>query len=89
MFADPHRADRERFGLWIAQPPWRLAISPAEYRRIEDGAAWPEWETLHRICGLFGWPQTFRQSLGGQQEWQQEPFAASPSVHNRRSSGGR
>jgi hypothetical protein len=30
-----------------------------EYRELEAGERWPNWETFHRICKLYGWPQTF------------------------------
>lgn len=53
------RRDRERSGLSISQAAWRLGIKPAEYRRIEEESAWPDWEAYDRICKLFGWPQTF------------------------------
>jgi DNA-binding XRE family transcriptional regulator len=43
---------------------WLLGITPAEYRRLEQGEAWPSWETFDRICKLFGWPQTFATGPG-------------------------
>jgi transcriptional regulator with XRE-family HTH domain len=46
-------------GLRIAQVAWRLGITPAEYRRLEEEEAWPSFDTYDRICKLFGWPQTF------------------------------
>jgi len=27
--------------------------------RDENGQRWPTFETWHRICKLYGWPQTF------------------------------
>jgi hypothetical protein len=27
--------------------------------RLEDLAAWPDFETWQRICKLYGWPRTF------------------------------
>ncbi len=30
-----------------------------EYRELEAGARYPNWETFDRICKLHGWPQTF------------------------------
>jgi DNA-binding XRE family transcriptional regulator len=62
MFSDLLRRDRERFGLSIGQAAWRVGVKPAEYRRLEEGKAWPDWETYDRICDLFGWPQTFAGS---------------------------
>jgi len=59
MFSDMLRRDRERSGLRIARVAWRLGITPAEYRRLEEEEAWPRFETYDRICKLFGWPQTF------------------------------
>jgi hypothetical protein len=36
-----------------------LGVSIREYRELEAGTAWPTSEVWHRICDLFGWPQTF------------------------------
>jgi transcriptional regulator with XRE-family HTH domain len=64
MFSEMLRRDRERSGLRVAQMAWRLGINPAAYRRLEEEAAWPSFETYDRICKLFGWPQTFsRQTM--------------------------
>jgi hypothetical protein len=30
----------------------------------EAGERWPNWETFHRICEVYGWPQTFAGSVG-------------------------
>jgi hypothetical protein len=34
-------------------------LSIWEYRELEAAERWPNWETFHRICELYGWPQTF------------------------------
>jgi transcriptional regulator with XRE-family HTH domain len=59
MFGDLLRRDRERSGLRIAQAAWRLGITPAAYRRLEEEKARPSFDTYDRIAKLFGWPQTF------------------------------
>jgi hypothetical protein len=50
-------------GCWmvVGQAAWtmRLDISVREYRELEAGTSFPNWETFDRICKLFGWPQTF------------------------------
>jgi hypothetical protein len=51
-------------GWSVGQATWRLGVSPAEYRRLEDGATWPNWKTFERICKLYGWPQTFVGATG-------------------------
>ena len=43
----------------MGQAAWRLGVSVREYRELEAGERWPNWETFHRICELYGWPQTF------------------------------
>jgi DNA-binding XRE family transcriptional regulator len=45
----------------VGQAAWtmRLGISVREYRELEAGTSFPNWETFDRICKLFGWPQTF------------------------------
>jgi hypothetical protein len=50
--------------LPLTRQSWLLVsvrglIEPAEYRRIEEETARPNWETYDRICDLFGWPQSF------------------------------
>jgi hypothetical protein len=54
-----------RWGLSISQAAWRLGLKPAEYRRIEEEAAYSSFETYDRICNLFGWPQTFVTQRSG------------------------
>jgi len=51
--------DRKRVGWSVGQAAWRLGVSMREYRALEAGARWPNWETFDRICKLYGWPQTF------------------------------
>jgi hypothetical protein len=34
-------------------------VTVPEYRELEAGERWPNGETFHRICELYGWPQTF------------------------------
>jgi predicted transcriptional regulator len=51
--------DRMRSGWSVGQVAWRLGITVREYRELEAGERWPNWETFHRILDLFGWPQTF------------------------------
>jgi hypothetical protein len=36
-----------------------LGVGIREYRELEAGERWPNWETFDRICKVFGWPQTF------------------------------
>ena len=55
MLAD----DRRRAGWSIERTAWRLGVSAAIYREIEEGARSPAWETWDRICKAFGWQQTF------------------------------
>jgi DNA-binding XRE family transcriptional regulator len=51
--------DRTRAGWSVGQAAWRLGASLREYREIESGERWPNLETFHRICKLYGWLQTF------------------------------
>jgi transcriptional regulator with XRE-family HTH domain len=58
-FPDLLRKDRERRGFTVGQVAYRLGITPDEYRALEAGDAFPDFETWDRICKLYGWPQTF------------------------------
>lgn len=51
--------DRRRAGWSIGQAAWELGVSIREYRELEAGTSYPSSETWHRICDLYGWPQTF------------------------------
>jgi predicted transcriptional regulator len=51
--------DRKEAGWSVGQAAWRLGVSIREYRELEAGTRWPSSETWHRICDVFGWPQTF------------------------------
>jgi transcriptional regulator with XRE-family HTH domain len=41
--------DRKREGWSMGQVAWRLGVSVREYRELETGAHWPNWETWDRI----------------------------------------
>jgi hypothetical protein len=51
--------DRGRLGLSLARASWLVGASAREYRALEDGESYPDFETWDRICKLYGWPQTF------------------------------
>jgi transcriptional regulator with XRE-family HTH domain len=51
--------DRRRRGFTVGQVAWRLGVKPQEYRQLEAGSRYPDFETWDRICKLYGWPQTF------------------------------
>jgi hypothetical protein len=53
------RAGSESGGLAGRSGGVELGVSIREYRELEAGTAWPTSEVWHRICDLFGWPQTF------------------------------
>ena len=59
MFRRMLEEDRRRAGWSVGQAAWRLGITVREYREIEPGERWPNWETFHRISELYGCPQTF------------------------------
>jgi predicted transcriptional regulator len=51
--------DRKRAGWSVGRVAWELGVSIREYRELEAGTGWPTSEVWHRICELYGWPQTF------------------------------
>jgi transcriptional regulator with XRE-family HTH domain len=61
MLGELLRRDRERHGLRVAQAAWLLGLTPAEYRRLEQGERWPSWETYDRIAAAAQWPRDGRQ----------------------------
>jgi Helix-turn-helix domain len=52
--------DRRRHGFTVGQVAWRLGVKPHEYRELEAGTRFPDFETWDRICKLYGWPQAWR-----------------------------
>jgi len=58
-FPDLLKKDRQRHGFTVGQVAWGLGITSAEYRALEAGESFPDFETWDRICELYGWPQTF------------------------------
>jgi transcriptional regulator with XRE-family HTH domain len=54
--------DRKQAGLSVEQAARRLRVSVREYRELEAGERWSDWETFDRICKLYCWPQTFAGS---------------------------
>jgi DNA-binding XRE family transcriptional regulator len=57
--SDLIRRDRKRWRLSVEEAARWFHVTPRHYRDIEDGSAWPDWDTYDRICKVFGWPQTF------------------------------
>jgi hypothetical protein len=53
------RDDCGRLGLSVARAAWRLGVKSQEYRELEAGEGFLDFETWDRICKLYGWPQTF------------------------------
>jgi DNA-binding XRE family transcriptional regulator len=54
---------RIRAGWSVGQAAWRLGVSVREYRGLDAGERWPNWETFHRVCELYGWTQSFVSSI--------------------------
>jgi hypothetical protein len=54
--------DRKQAGWSVGRSAWELGVGIREYRELEAGTRFPDWETFERICKLFGWPQTFTTS---------------------------
>jgi hypothetical protein len=59
VFRQLMREDRERLGLSVARASWLLGSSVRQFRELEDGEVYPDFETWDRICKLYAWPQTF------------------------------
>lgn len=53
--------ERRRAGWRVGRAAWELRVSIGEYRELEAGTRFPSSETFHRICTLYGWPQTFSE----------------------------
>ena len=58
-FPDMLAEDRQQAGFTVGQVAWRIGVSPAVYRELEAGTAWPSSDAYHAISALFGWPETF------------------------------
>jgi hypothetical protein len=54
------REDGERLGLSIGRASGLIGVWVREYRALEDGESYPDFETWDRICKLYGWPQAWR-----------------------------
>jgi Helix-turn-helix domain len=53
-FREMLRKDRIRNGFTYGQVAWRLGISVAEYRELEDGEGYPHFDTWQRMCDQSG-----------------------------------
>ncbi len=42
----------------VARAAWRLGVSVREYREIQAGERWPDWEAYDRNAETFGWPRS-------------------------------
>jgi ribosome-binding protein aMBF1 (putative translation factor) len=56
------KADRERAGLSVPRAAWLLGAKVLEYRRIESGESYPDFDAWDAICKTLGWGQTFVRS---------------------------
>jgi Helix-turn-helix domain len=54
------RDDRERLGLSVARASWLVGASVPDYRELETGERYPDFDTWDRIRKLYGWPQKVR-----------------------------
>jgi hypothetical protein len=73
----------KRLGLSVARASWLVGISVRDYRALEDGESYPEFETWDRICKLYGWPQTFVGRAEAHSQRGMERTMRSPSVRSR------
>jgi hypothetical protein len=58
-FPSVMRHDRKRDGLRECRAAWLVGVTVREYRELEAGTRSPNFDTLDRICKLYGWSQTF------------------------------
>ena len=55
-FGSLFKESREERGLSLSQAAWRIGISPAELRRIEDGKPLVSYAVWERIRDLYDFP---------------------------------
>jgi hypothetical protein len=54
------RRDRARQGRRECRAAWLIGVSVREYREIEAGEAYPDFDTWRRrMCDVFNWPLAF------------------------------
>jgi hypothetical protein len=51
--------DRKREGLRVCRAAWLIGVSVREYREIEAGERYPDFDTWRRMCDVFKWPRSF------------------------------
>ena len=62
-YPDLLRRDRERRGFTVGQVAWRFGVKPQEYRKLEAGERFPDFETWDRICNLYQCRRSFSERL--------------------------
>jgi len=50
---------RVRQGLRVCRAAWLIGVSVREYREVEAGERYPDFETWRRMCDVFDWPLAF------------------------------
>jgi predicted transcriptional regulator len=50
--------DRKQAGWSVGQAAWRLGVTMREYREMEAGERWPNWDVPPDLQAI-GWPHTF------------------------------
>jgi hypothetical protein len=55
--------DRKRAGWSVGEASWQLGVTVREYRELEAGERWPNWETFHRSACYTAGPRRFGRRL--------------------------
>jgi hypothetical protein len=53
------RRERVGAGLRECRAAWLIGVSVREYREIEAGERYPDFETWRRLVDVFTWPLAF------------------------------
>jgi Helix-turn-helix domain len=69
MFSRLLTKHRLRLELTPMRAARSLGMSPANYRELEAGERYPDFDAYSAICELFGWRQAFVGARFDRQRW--------------------